>query len=319
MPEVPVRSAQYGFADLSLDVGRARLLRGETVIPLGRLTFALLRVLVEEAPNYVTHDELGRRVWGPRRVVTPENLTQQIKLLRRALNDNARQPTYVEVLRGHGYRLIPAVSRITRAALPAATTWDPATPSVAVLPFENMSPDPAHAYFASGFHDELLHHLARTESLRVIARTSVQGFAGTRERVSEIAAALGVQTVMEGSVRYHDRRVRIVAQLIDAATEAHLWSEVYERDLADAFAIQQDIAARIAAALRDRLSAPEVAPDTARVHPEAYAHYLQAIALSHQGGVDVSSPSAVEHMRVHLDRAIATDPGFAPPTCSARD
>jgi TolB-like protein/Flp pilus assembly protein TadD len=298
-------ASQYRFADFVLDVRQRRLRRGEQVIVLGRLTFALLRVLVEEAPNCVSHQVLTDRVWGPRRVVTPENLTQQIKLLRRALGDEASRPRYIEALRGEGYRLVPSVSAGTDMS------------SLAVLPFENLSASRDDAYFADGIHEELLHQLARVDRLRVIARTSVMQFAGTRRGIADIANALGVATVMEGSVRFQHNRVRVSAQLIDAATEGHLWSEIYERDLLDVFAIQADIATQIANALSLKL-----APSLQRVvtpatrSPAAYGHYLQAIAtMRHGSGLEeaVVSPTARTAIQTHLDAAIGLDAGFALP------
>ena len=118
--------------------------------------------------------------------------------------------------------------------------------SVAVLPLENLSPNPDDAYFAAGIHEEILNCLTKIKDLSVIARTSVKKYRDTDKSIAEIAAELGVGTVMEGSVRYAGERVRVTAQLIDAATQDHLWSEVYERDLADVFAIQADVAAKIA-------------------------------------------------------------------------
>src|SRR5262245_56541873 len=100
---------QYRFEDLTLDVGRRRVSRGSDTLPLSDLTFELLRVLVEAAPNVVSHDELAEKAWGSRRIVTPENLSQRIMVLRNALGDSADQPRYIEGVRGRGYRLIPEV------------------------------------------------------------------------------------------------------------------------------------------------------------------------------------------------------------------
>jgi DNA-binding winged helix-turn-helix (wHTH) protein len=110
----------YRFADLSLDVGRRELLRGPEALPVTRRTFALLQALVEGAPNVVTHDELARRVWGPQRIITPENLTQHVRMLRRALGDDASRPRYIEAVRGEGYRLVPVVHRTATAPAPYA-------------------------------------------------------------------------------------------------------------------------------------------------------------------------------------------------------
>ncbi len=187
--------------------------------------------------------------------------------------------------------------------------------SVAVLPFENLSPNADDAYFAAGIHEELLNQLAKIRDLRVIARTSVMQYEGARRPVSEIAGELRVGTLMEGSVRYAGSRVRVAAQLIDAATEDHLWSEVYERDLADVFAIQADIATQIATALKAEFSPAEqqrVERPLTR-SPEAHARYLQAMAAEQQGGIEwvITSPEVRTRIQSLLDDAIAVDPDFA--------
>ena len=129
--------------------------------------------------------------------------------------------------------------------------------SVAVLPFENLSPNPDDAFFAAGIHEEILNQLAKLRNLSVISRTSVLRYKDTDLTIPAIAAELHVQSVMEGSVRYAGDRVRIAAQLIDAKTDEHLWSEIYERDISDVFAIQADIAINIARALEAAFSLAE--------------------------------------------------------------
>lgn len=124
--------------------------------------------------------------------------------------------------------------------------------SVAVLPFENLSPAPENAYFAAGIHEEILNQLVKLRNLSVISRTSVVRHTDSDLSIPEIANELNVETVMEGSVRYAGERVRISAQLIDADTDEHLWSDVYGRDFSDVFAIQADIAMNIANALQAR-------------------------------------------------------------------
>ena len=189
--------------------------------------------------------------------------------------------------------------------------------SVAVLPLENLSPNPADAYFAAGIHEEILNYLTRIRNLNVIARTSVKRYLNTDKPIAEIAAELGVATVMEGSVRYAGDRVRVTAQLIDGETEKHLWSEVYERSLADVFSIQADIAEKIAGALEAEFSTAErtgieALPTT--TSSEAHALYLKAQALFAQDDTAIAvtgSPLVRADIRSHLDRALKLDPGFA--------
>lgn len=175
--------------------------------------------------------------------------------------------------------------------------------SVAVLPFANLSPNPENEYFAAGIHEEILNYLAKISALKVIARTSVLRYANTQSPILEIARELNVETVMEGSVRYANDQVRITVQLIDPETGAHLWSEAYQRDLGDIFAIQADIAMNVANALEAEFSPSEQArieePRTGS--PEAYAYYLQALALS----------ADLARMGPLLEQAVAVDPDFA--------
>jgi TolB-like protein/Tfp pilus assembly protein PilF len=186
--------------------------------------------------------------------------------------------------------------------------------SVAVLPLENLSPNPDDAYFAAGIHGEILNYLAKIKDLHVIARTSVKRYQDTDKSIAEIAAELGVGTIMEGSVRYAGERVRVTAQLIDATTENHLWSEVYERDLADVFAIQADVAGKIAEALAAECSVAEKASmeKLPTSSPEAYALYLRALAIFQEHGHAVgASPGLRSSSRSYLDKAIAIDADFA--------
>jgi len=174
--------------------------------------------------------------------------------------------------------------------------------SVAVLPFDNLSPDPNDAYFAAGLHDEILSQLAKVQSLSVISRTSVLRYEDSDLSIPEIASQLNVETIMEGSVRYANNRVRITTQLIDADTDEHLWSETYDRDFDDIFAIESDIAMNIANALEAEFSVAEQQrlAEIPTSSSAAYALYLRAIA-------DSTGTQAIEA----LDRAIALDPEFA--------
>ena len=177
--------------------------------------------------------------------------------------------------------------------------------SVAVLPFENLSPDPDNAYFAAGVHEEVLNQLAKLSELNVIARTSMMQYAAGDKSIPQVAEELNVQTVMEGSVRYADDRVLVTAQLIDPETNAHLWSDSYNRAFADVFAIQFDIAMNIANALEAEFSLEEQASIEAvpTDSPEAYAVYLRALSSAASGFFD----STLEL----LDAAIRLDPDFA--------
>ncbi len=184
---------------------------------------------------------------------------------------------------------------------------------MAVLPFDNLSPNPDEAYFAIGLHDEILSQLAKMINLSVISRTSVLRYADSDLSVPEIARELNVETVMEGSVRYANNRVRITTQLIDAATDEHLWSETYDREFSDIFAIESDIAMNIANAvgaefsLEEQASIEKIPTDSS----EAYALYLRAISIFFE---DTTGPGVARNrsrMEPLLLAAIEIDQEFA--------
>ena len=187
--------------------------------------------------------------------------------------------------------------------------------SIAVLPFENLSPNPQDAYFAAGMHEEVLARLAKLRGVTVMARTSVMQFAnGDTHSIASIASALNVATVMEGSVRYAADRVRVSVRLVDGVEGRELWGEVYEAPLQDVFDIQTDIATRIAAALQSELTAAERSNLATRPTDSmpAYAAYLKALVLYRtSGAIGVSTPPQVRQtINEHLAEAIKLDPQF---------
>ncbi|HEU4463985.1 MAG TPA: tetratricopeptide repeat protein, partial [Gemmatimonadota bacterium] len=183
-----------------------------------------------------------------------------------------------------------------------------AAPSIAVLPFVNMSPQADDEYFSDGVTEEVLTLLSRIEGLKVISRTSIMRYKGTDKSMRQIGEELGVATVLEGSVRHSGSRVRITAQLIDAATDAHLWGDHYDRDLEDIFAIQTDVAERIVEALRLRVTRRERSQlaEKPTENLEAYQAYLKGRHfLARRTGT--TAQQAIELFR----QAVAADGSFA--------
>ncbi len=184
-------------------------------------------------------------------------------------------------------------------------------PSVAALPFQNISGDPEDIYFTDGIHEEILTQLAKISGLRVISRTSVMEYRSSPKNVRDVASELGVGHVLEGSVRKTGNRVRISAQLIDAARDQHLWAEQYDRELTaeDLFEIQGDVAQKIAAALQTELSPEETQRIEARPTSslEAYEYFLRGNQLSNQGWLREDILGAIEMW----EKAVSLDPEFA--------
>jgi TolB-like protein/Tfp pilus assembly protein PilF len=181
-----------------------------------------------------------------------------------------------------------------------------ASASVAVLPFDNFAVQDED-YFSDGITEDIIAQLTRVPDLTVISRTSAMRYRNTELTVREIGAELGVGAILEGSVRRSDDRVRIVAQLIDVATDTHLWAETYDREVADIFAVQSEVAREIASALGRTLASPGAGGrEPARTDPETYELYLRARHLWNQ-----RRPAALRSAIQYLEAAIARDPAFA--------
>lgn len=180
-------------------------------------------------------------------------------------------------------------------------------PSIAVLPFANMSGDKEQEYFSDGLAEEILNLLAKLPGLKVIARTSSFAFRGKEQDIRGIAEALNVTTILEGSVRRAGNRIRVTAQLIDARDGAHLWSERYDRELTDVFAVQDEVAAAISEALQLKL-APKPAAERYKPNLPAYEAYLKGRHLNNK-----LTPDSLARAKESLEQAISLDPKFALP------
>ncbi len=194
------------------------------------------------------------------------------------------------------------------AALAATGSLEARAQSVAVLPFLNLSADPENEYFADGITEDVIAHLSKIKALKVISRTSVMQFKKRDLDLREIGARLQAATILEGSVRRIGERVRIVAQLIDAATDEHLWAETYDRQLSDIFAIQTDVALKIAAAL-----AAELSPDEQRRVRQEPTADLRAYQLYLQGRHCLIryTEEGIQKGIEYFEQAIAKDPQYA--------
>ena len=221
------------------------------------------------------------------------------------------QPAGERRLKGVGsittYQVLEGPEHAVEVGGPTHTLAEGVEPSIAVLPFTNMSGDPENAFFADGVTEDIITALARIHGVKVISRTSAMRYRNTTKSLREIGSELGVATVLEGSVRRHGERVRIVAQLADARTDAHLWAETYDRKLEDIFAIQTDVASQIATALEVSLSPGERERISGRrtENAEAYELYLQARYHWNQ-----RTRTGLEKALGLFRRAIELDPDF---------
>ncbi len=180
---------------------------------------------------------------------------------------------------------------------------------IAVLPFANISPDPADEYFADGMTEELISTMSRISGLRVIARTSVMGYKGGHKRIDEVAKELQTGAILEGSVRKAGDKVRITVQLIDAQTSNHLWAESYDRELKDVFAVQSDISKTVAEALKVQLLSQEraIIENKRTANPEAYVLYLKGRFYWNE-----RTEEGMTKAITYFEKAIENDPNYAP-------
>jgi adenylate cyclase len=203
------------------------------------------------------------------------------------------------------FRWLDALPQGHQLPMDAATRPDQA-PSVAVLPFVNMSPEPDQDYFCDGISEEIINSLAHVPGLKVIARTSAFQFKGASLDIREVGQRLGADLVVEGSVRKAGEQLRITAQAIRAENGHHLWSETFRRELKDVFAIQEEVAATVAELFRLHLPASGGQVRTLGASPEAYAGYLRARFLIHQ-----QTPESLQAAAQQLRNLIAAFPGYA--------
>ena len=293
------------FESFELDVRSRELRNGKQRIRLQEQPFEILRLMLERPGDVVTREELARRLWPQGTFVDFEHsLNAAVKRLRAALGDDADNPRFVETLPRRGYRFIASLATGATIAMPPVAPDYKAR--LAVLPFTNLSADPGQEYFSDGLTEEMILQLGRLGRGRigVIARSSSGVFKGSGRRAREIGEILRADYLLEGSVRREADRVRISAQLIDASSESHLWTDVYERDLTDCLSVQTEVAARIARSL-----AVELLPEQP-VQPShdaaAYQTYLKGRYYWNLPG-----DQGFEQAVVYFGQACASDPDFA--------
>jgi TolB-like protein len=248
------------FGRFRLDLTKRQLARDGVAVQLGSRALDILCVLASAKGEVVSKDELMTRVW-PGLVVAENNIQVHVSALRKALDEGKSGDTYIVNVPGRGYRLVGLKSQNSAADRGPDNSSDSARsekPSIAVLPFQNMSGDPEQEYFADGMVDEIITGLSRIKWLSVISRNSTFIYKNKPAAIKEIADRLGVRYVLEGGVRKSGNRVRITAQLIDAKTDAHLWAEQYDRVLEDIFALQDEITMCVIGAIEPSLRKAEI-------------------------------------------------------------
>jgi len=303
------------FGDCVLDLDRRELSRAAAVVAVAPQVFDLLAYLLENRERVVSRDELLDAVWGGR-VVSESTLASHINAARRAVGDSGQEQRVIRTVARKGFRFVDTVrDGVSRddAGLdtpPSATAAPalPTRPSIAVLPFVNLSGDPEQDYFADGVVEDVIAALSRHRWLFVVARNSSFTYKARAVDVKQVGRELGVRYVLEGSLRKARDRVRITGQLIDASTGAHHWADRFEGVLEDIFELQDQITASVVGALVPQLERAEI--ERARHKPtdslDAYDYYLRGMARLHLG-----SREATDDALRLFRQALTADPDFA--------
>ena len=304
---------RFHFSEHMLDPGRRELHRGRVIVPVEPQVFDLLVYLLEHREQVVGKDDLMTAVWEGR-IVSESTLTSRINAARKSIGDNGREQKLIRTIARKGFRFVGEVRAET--ALPVGdssperwidTAAERSRPAIAVLPFVNMSGDPEQEYFSEGIGEDIITALSKLRWFVVVARNSSVVSKSRAVDMRQVAAALGVRYVVDGSVRKGGDRVRITVQLIDAATGSHIWAERYDRDLADVFAVQDEITEAIVATIEPQLYVAENFRAQRKPPDSMDAWDLAMRGLSHFWRVTRQDNLVAQAL---LEKAIAIDPHY---------
>jgi TolB-like protein/tetratricopeptide (TPR) repeat protein len=308
---------RYLFEEYAFDTELRELHRGTDVISVAPQAFDLLEYLIRNRERVVSKDDLINAIWNGR-VVSDAALTTRLNAARGAIGDSGEEQRFIKTVPRKGFRFVGHVQNGQEATgaevadnpveppRPALTL--PNKPSIAVLPFANLSSDPEQEYFADGVVEDITMALSRFHWLFVIARNSSFTYKSRTVDVKQVGRELGVRYVLEGSVRKAGNRIRIAGQLIDAETGTHLWANRFEGALEDMFDLQDRVTSSVVGAIAPKLQHEEI--KRARRKPienlDAYDYYLRGLARGHRWTRDAN----LEALQLYC-KAIELDPGFA--------
>jgi TolB-like protein/cytochrome c-type biogenesis protein CcmH/NrfG len=308
---------QFVFAGHTLDTDRRELRRGSETVVLQPQVFDLLVYLVQNRDRVVSKDDLIAAIWGGR-IVSDSTLTSRVNAARTAVCDSGQEQKLIRTVARKGIRFVGVVSTHESAHAAGSSAHDspaavrpalplPDRPAIAVLPFVNMSGDPEQEYFSDGISEDIITALYKVRWFFVIARNSSFVYKGKAVHLKQVAEELGVGYVVEGSVRKIGDRVRITAQLNDVATGSHIWAERYDRDLADVFAVQDEITEAIVAAIEPQVYTAENIRARRKPPDNLDAWDLVMRALSHYWRVTRQDDMVAQAL---LEKATGIDPNY---------
>jgi TolB-like protein len=308
---------RYIFENYELDTDRRELHRGMEVVPLAPQVFDLLEFLIRNRERVVSKDDLINAIWNGR-IVSDAALTTRLNVARIAVGDTGEGQRLIKTLPRKGFRFVGPVSEAQAPAAPARADKPeeprkpdlalPDKPSIAVLPFQNMSQDVEQEYFVDGMVEDIITGLSRNKSLFVISRHSSFTYRGKDVDIKRVGRELGVRYVLEGSVRKAGNRIRMAAQLVDIANEANVWADRFDDSLEDIFDLQDRLTSSVIGAIAPQLERVEM--ERAQRKPteslEAYDYYLRALSITYQYTQE-GNAEALTLAKV----AISLDPVFA--------
>lgn len=305
---------QFLFRDHLLDTDRRELSREQVPIAVEPQVFDLVVHLMQNRDRVVSKDELIDKIWHGRSV-SESTLTSRINAARKAIGDNGASQTLIRTIARKGFRFVGDVQTQLSAVTPEpvrvtqtqAAFALPERPAIAVLPFTNMSGEAGQDYFSDGISEDIITALSKLRWFFVVARNSSFVYKGRAVHIHEVARELGVRYVVEGSVRRSGERVRISAQLNDVSTGSHLWAERYDRELADIFAVQDEITEAIVAAIEPQLYAAESFRAQQKPPGSLDAWDLVMRALSHYWRITREDNAAAQGL---LEQAVKIDPAY---------
>jgi TolB-like protein/cytochrome c-type biogenesis protein CcmH/NrfG len=302
---------KFYFSDQCLDAGRRELCRGSVRIDLEPQVFDLLVYLLQNRDRVVSRDDLISAIWNGR-IVSESTLTSRVNAARKAVGDSGKDQSLIRTVARKGFRFVGDVRRAEPDIVDTASGKSsplplPDRPAIAVLPFINMSGEAEQQYFSDGITEDIITALSKLRWFFVIARNSSFIFKGQSVHLKQVADELGVNYVVEGSVRKEGERVRITAQLNDVVTGGHVWAERYDRNLADVFEVQDEITQAIVAAIEPELYGAEGFRARRKAPDNMDAWDLVMRALSHYWRVTQQDNVAAQAL---LEKAISIDPHY---------